>query len=138
MAYVSATIHHSLTAWKGFCVFDIIIWLFQEKVIFHSLYLFSKKLCSKCKLQFLTENLRKSLVLNGLCLVWPILDPKNKLLLISIVSKSLWLAVLEDLFGIGHKNLKLIIFSTYLICITKVNRWVKLGLKGMKLWKVIQ
>ena len=33
-----------------------------------------KKTCSKCKLQFLAKNLPKSLVLNDLCLVWPILD----------------------------------------------------------------
>ena len=34
---------------------------------------------------------------------------------------------------VNHKNLKLIFFSTYLICNTKVNKWVKIGLKREKL-----
>ena len=65
-------------------------------------------ICCKCKPQFLTENFRKSFVLNGLCLVWPILDLKNILLLTFIVSKWSQLTVLKDL--VSHKNSKLKIF----------------------------
>ena len=73
-------------------------WLFDYliyKVIFYLLYFFFK--WSKCKLQFLVKDLRKYLTLNGLHLVWPILDPKNTLSLLFITSKSLWLTVLIDL-----------------------------------------
>ena len=53
-------------------LFDYLIY----KVIFYSLYLFIYFLIfSKCNPKFLAKNLRKSLVLNGLCLVWPIFDP---------------------------------------------------------------
>ena len=90
-----------------YCVFDFIIWLFdlQSDILF-LVFIFKKK-CSKCKPQFLAKNLTKSLVLNGLCLVWSILDPKSTLSVLSIVSKS----------------------SAYLVCITKVDRWVKFGLR---------
>ena len=51
------------------------------KVIFYSLHLFKKNTYSKCKPQFLTDNLGKSLILNGFCLIYPILDQKHILLL---------------------------------------------------------
>ena len=51
------------------------------KVIFYSLHLFLKNTYSKCKPQFLTDNLGKSLILNGFCLIYPILDQKHILLL---------------------------------------------------------
>ena len=69
-----------------------------------------KKICYKCKLQFLAENLRKFLVLNGLCLVWPIVNLKNILLLTLLVSKWLWLTVLKKLLFWPMSITKLIIF----------------------------
>ena len=59
-------------------IWNLSIWIFDVKsnVLFPVIIL-NKKRCSKCKPQFLAENLGKSLVLNGLCLVWPILDPKK-------------------------------------------------------------
>ena len=100
----------SLETWKKknilcFWLYYLIIW-FTKRYSFSCIY-FQKK-CSKCKPQFLAKNLTKSLVLNGLCLVWSILDPKSTLSVLSIVSKS----------------------SAYLVCITKVDRWVKFGLRG--------
>ena len=118
-------------------VFEYLIY----EVTFYSLYLFSKLIGSKCKPHFLAENVRESLFLNDLCLLWPILDPKNILLLMFIVSKCLWLTILKDflfLAHISHENLKLIIFSTYLVCITRLSKWVKFGLQKVKLLKVFQ
>ena len=49
-----------------------------------------------------------------------------------IVSKCLWLDVLKDNLTICHKNLKLPIFLAYLICNTRVNKWVIVGLQNLK------
>ena len=79
---------------------------------------------------------KKSLVLNGLCLIWPIFDQKNVLSLF-IVSKSLWLTVLKDfllkLEPMSATRILNIFFLPNLVCITKVNRWVQFGLQGVKL-----
>ena len=48
------------------------IWIFDEESNVLFLIIILRKKCSK----FFSENLRKFLVLNGLCFVWPILSPK--------------------------------------------------------------
>ena len=40
---------------------------------------------------------------------------------------------LSFLAHISHENLKLIIFSAYLVCITRLSKWVKFGLQKVKL-----
>ena len=103
---------------------NLSIWIFyvQSNVLFLVIIL-NKKISSKCKLQFLADNLRKFFVLNGLCLIWPILDPKNRLLLTLIINKWLWLTVFKInsfLVHTSHKNSKLItLFCLPVICITK-------------------
>ena len=85
---------------------------------------FFKKICSKCKPQFLAKNLKKSLVLNGLHLVWPILDPKKHTFIVDYFQRpSFWVHA-------SYKNLKFNFFSAYLVCITKVDRWVNLVFRG--------
>ena len=83
---------------------------------------------------------KKSLVLNGLCLIWPIFDQKNVLSLF-IVSKSLWLTVLKDfllkLEPMSATRILNIFFLPNLVCITKVNRWVQFGLQGVKLFTTL-
>ena len=86
------------------------------KVIFYFLYL--KKICSKCKLQFLAKNLRKSLTLNGLRLVWPILYPKNTLSFLLIVSSF----KRPFCIHVSHKISKFTIFFSLPCLYTKVNR----------------
>ena len=105
------------------------------KVTFPPLYLFSKKICFKFKPQFLTKNLRDHFVLNGLCMVWPILVTKNILLLTFIVSKCLWATVSKDDFPgtMSTTKIRKYSFSAYHVCITKVNEWVKLGLQRVKI-----
>ena len=84
------------------CVFDCIIWFFDLKSnILFLVFIFKK--CSKCKPQYLAQNQRTCLTLQGLCLVWPILDPKNTLSFLFIVKRPFWIHV-------SHKNSKLIFF----------------------------
>ena len=95
------------------------------KVVFYFLYLFSeKKTCSKCKPQFIAKNLGKSLALNALCLVWPILNSKNILLWMFIVRKCLWLT---GFYAHVCQLQKSKINYSVLI------RWVKFGIQGVKL-----
>ena len=73
-----------------------------------SLYLFSRKRCSKCRLQFISENLRFFVLM---ACFWLILEPKSMLLLTFFIRKFLWLTVLKHLFGhCQPQNLKLITF----------------------------
>ena len=72
------------------------IWIFDEKINVQFLVIILKeKMCSKCKPQFLAENRRKFLILNGLCFVWPILHLKQLLLLTLVTNKWLWLTVFK-------------------------------------------
>ena len=92
-------------------------------MIFYFLYLF-RKICSKCKLRFLAKNLRKSLALNGLRLVWSILDKKKHT---SIVVYCQQVFVVDNFkrpfwVHVSHKISKFIIIFSLPCLYTKVNR----------------
>ena len=104
----------------------------QSDVFF--LVIVLKRICSKCKLPFEAENLRTSLILNGLCLVSPILNTKNIISLTHcqqvIVAESFKRT--SFLAHVSHKNLKHF-FLAYIVSISKADKWVKFGLQMMKL-----
>ena len=95
-------------------IWNLSIWIFDVKsnVLFPVIIL-NKKRCSKCKPQFLAENLRKSLALNGLCLVWPILDPKKYTCIDTYCQQVIGADGFKRnsfLAHVSRKNSKLIIF----------------------------
>ena len=114
---------------------NLSIWIFDVQSNFVFLVIILKKICFKYKPQFLATNLQKFLVLSRLCLVWPILDPENILLLTLNVNKWMCLTDLKELlFGpCQPQKVEINFFSGYLVRITEGDNWVKFDLQRVKL-----
>ena len=107
----------------------------QNNILFLLIYFHKKKkkrkICSKFKLQILEKNLKIYLVL--VCVWCEQFWSKRTYFYWYLLSGSASGRNFQRCSFWVSKNFRLIFFFAYLVCKTKVNRWVKFGFQKVKI-----